>query len=366
MSDAPQGPGWWQASDDKWYPPPRPDMPGEEAATEPISAAPPGDPTAAASGGYAPQPPPTTPYGSPGAPMPGAPGAPGAPGVPPTSGGYSPYGGMPPTAPPSGGDNRTPLFVALGVLATAALVGLILVVSSGGDGDDPPPSSSTTVDSPETTGGTETTEGTDTTDDTSAPPADGELALGDKNFTISFDQLSEQDRVSYGFMVENTSDQVAVGLSASIAFKDAQGTVIGTDEELVNVILPGASFGIGDAGIEVDGEPVDMEVTLSEPTSWESPDDFGEITTSGVNTTIDDWGAPTTSFTAESTYDRQLDSPYAYVIYRNSAGEIVGGAWSTMQFLQANGSTTGEVMALYTIDNIDDSQTEVYIDAGFF
>src|SRR2546423_15608265 len=24
MSDQPQGPGWWQASDDKWYPPPAP------------------------------------------------------------------------------------------------------------------------------------------------------------------------------------------------------------------------------------------------------------------------------------------------------------------------------------------------------
>ena len=33
MSDTPQGPDWWQASDDKWYPPPRPDMPGDADAT---------------------------------------------------------------------------------------------------------------------------------------------------------------------------------------------------------------------------------------------------------------------------------------------------------------------------------------------
>ena len=33
MSDTPQGPDWWQASDDKWYPPPRPEMPGTADAT---------------------------------------------------------------------------------------------------------------------------------------------------------------------------------------------------------------------------------------------------------------------------------------------------------------------------------------------
>ena len=38
MSDVPQGPGWWRASDDKWYPPPRPTMPGEEAAVAASSA----------------------------------------------------------------------------------------------------------------------------------------------------------------------------------------------------------------------------------------------------------------------------------------------------------------------------------------
>lgn len=362
MSDAPQGPGWWQASDDKWYPPPRPEMPGEQAVTEPVAPAPGTIPPGPVpSGGYT-QPPPTTPYGtSPGGPAPGGP-VPGAqvPGTYP-----SPYGMPPSGPPPSSSDNRTPLFVALGVVAAVALVGLILLVVSSGDGDDDDTatSSSTTVDTTDTTAPPDDT--TEPTDDTQGPPSSGELARGEQGFTISFDQLSDQDMLSYGFVVENTTDQVAVGISAAIAFKDDAGTVIASDEELVNVLLPGATFGIGDSGIEVDGEAVEMEVTISEPSSWESPDGFGEITTSGINTTIDDYGAPTTAFTAESTYDEQLDSPYAYVIYRNAGGDIIGGAWGTMQFLQPNGSTTGEVNALYTIDDIDDAQTQVFIDAGF-
>jgi hypothetical protein len=356
MSDAPQGPGWWQASDDKWYPPPRPEMPGEEAATQPVTTSPPG---AVPSGGY-PQQPPTTPYGT-GPPMAGSPVG----GTPPPGATPSPYGMPPPGPPPGGGDNRTPLFVALGVLGAAAFVGLLLVVmSNDDDGGGPSPSSSTTIDTTETTGGTEPPDTEPS--GPQGPPADGELAINEQNFTVSFDQLSDQDTLSYGFIVENTTDQVAVGVNAAIAFKDEAGTVIGSDEELVNVIRPGATFGIGDSGIEVDGDAVDMEVTISEPTSWESADSYGEITVSGINTTIDDYGAPTTAFTAESTYEEQLDSPYAYVIYRNASGDIVGGAWSTMQFLQPNGSTTGEVSALYTIEDIDDTKTEVFVDAGFF
>jgi hypothetical protein len=77
MSDTPQGPGWWQASDDKWYPPPRPTMPGEETAPAtaattvapqygaPTSGGFPAGPPTAVSGGFAP---------------PGS--APGAPGMP--------------------------------------------------------------------------------------------------------------------------------------------------------------------------------------------------------------------------------------------------------------------------------------------
>ncbi|MGH9232518.1 MAG: hypothetical protein ACRD0R_04140, partial [Acidimicrobiales bacterium] len=42
MSDTPQGPDWWQASDDKWYPPPRPDMPGvaDTTVAAPVMAGP--------------------------------------------------------------------------------------------------------------------------------------------------------------------------------------------------------------------------------------------------------------------------------------------------------------------------------------
>jgi hypothetical protein len=48
MSDQSQGEGWWQASDGKWYPPPRPDAPAPPT-TQPF-----GEPTGAPSEAYGP------------------------------------------------------------------------------------------------------------------------------------------------------------------------------------------------------------------------------------------------------------------------------------------------------------------------
>jgi hypothetical protein len=329
-------------------------MPGEEMGTSPIAGI--------SSESYQ-QAPPTTPYGPPVA---GQPGAPGMPGAPLPSGQPSPYAGLPPHAPPGAGQNRTPLFVALGVLAAVVFVGIIIIATNDGGGggggattttSDSVPVDDTTVSTP--------VDPPDDPDDTSAPPADGDIALTEQNFTVSMDELTETDTLAYGFVVENTTDQAATNVSMQIGFLDESGTVVADDTQLLNVLMPGQTFGLGNSGVEVRGDPVEMQVTLSDPT-WASPDAYGEITTSGISTSIDDtYGAPSTSFTAESTYDEQLDGPYAYVIYRNSDGEIVGGAWSTMTFLQADGSSTGEVNTYYTIDGVDESQTEVYIDPGF-
>jgi len=78
MSEQSQGPGWWQASDGKWYPPEQaPAAP--PPSTQPIGATPPAGPPPAGSPPAGPPP-----AGPPGAPVgPTGPGGPGAPVVPP-------------------------------------------------------------------------------------------------------------------------------------------------------------------------------------------------------------------------------------------------------------------------------------------
>lgn len=74
MSDYPEGPGWWQASDHKWYPPES--FPSDAPAQQPEPTTPSyGQPPAAAQ-------PPGMPPGQGIPPAPGAAGYPGAPGYP--------------------------------------------------------------------------------------------------------------------------------------------------------------------------------------------------------------------------------------------------------------------------------------------
>ncbi len=114
MSETPAGPGWWQASDGRWYPP----------EAHPAAAPPP------------PPPPPPPP----------------APGTPP--GGYAgPPSGPPFTGPPAPLPKKRGLLIAVVVILLAAMLGaagaLVIVLNS--DGDDEPTGDPVTlepVDSP--------------------------------------------------------------------------------------------------------------------------------------------------------------------------------------------------------------------------
>lgn len=138
-----QGPGWWQASDGRWYPPeqhpdhvPAPPAPDAPSAPEaPTSATPPGawappEPeqarTSPAPPGWAPTAPPI------GAPMPG-PGSPGSvppgaapPGSPPAWGTAPPPG---PGAPAPAPSSKKPLIIVLVLVAVLAVVGIVGVAA---------------------------------------------------------------------------------------------------------------------------------------------------------------------------------------------------------------------------------------------
>jgi hypothetical protein len=112
MSDTPQGPGWWLASDGKWYPP--------EQWTGPPNTHPPGQGAAEpASPAQAGQPVPTWQSGSPG--QAGTPGQPPAYGPSPWPGSAPPvppgYGTFPSGATPYG----QPMYVAAGGSSTNGL-----------------------------------------------------------------------------------------------------------------------------------------------------------------------------------------------------------------------------------------------------
>jgi hypothetical protein len=356
MSDVPQGPGWWQASDDKWYPPPRPTMPGEDQ--QPGGVAPSAPPEGMAPPAGAPSGPG---FGPPMAPPPGAPmGPPGAP-----MGGPPSYGGYPQGPPPGGGQNRTPLFVALGVVAVAALLGVGLVVAGGGDDDDDPTPSSieTATTSPDDTTGTTGPDSTSEPNEPSEPGSAEDIEVVETGFTNFVAQYDEVNHVSYGYVLENTGDEPVSNIEVTVTLKDGDGTVVSSDTDTIYLIQPGAKVGLGDEPYEEIAEVAEMEVQASVPSYTEPAEELGEITAGDISTTEDSsWK---TTFTATSTYEVQLDGPYAYVIYRNTAGDIVGGSYGFMNVVEAGGSTSGEVTSYEPIPGVDPAKTEVYVDPGY-
>ena len=366
MSDVPQGPGWWQASDDKWYPPPRPAMPGEEAAdgtpaeTQPF--APPGGPPSGPPGGMPPAAPPFDTSPGYGAPLGGPPGVGGPPGT-------GPYG-----VPPQGGGagNRTPLFVALGVVAAAVLVGLIIVLSGGGDDD---PETEETRSTETTSGQSTTTEGgggggggsTTTTEGSGGGGGGGtsgveSVEVVDSGFSMVRDFANDLV-ASYGFVLENTGSEDQTDLQVSVALYDANDTVVGSGSHTVAILRAGERIGMGDTPLDaLSAEVATMEVQVGESGFPATTVPDGTFTVSGISVSSDEYGTEA-AFTVESTYSEQVDSPYVYAVFRNAGGDIVGGGFSFLDFVPANGRVAGTVTSYTPLP--DASTAEVYVDQGY-
>src|SRR3954452_13173328 len=151
MSDATQGPGWWQATDGKWYPPEQhPDLgnptePVESVApTEAVPPTAPPAPPAPPTQVIAPVPPPVPP-GPPIGPPPGA--------VP---------GGPPP------GSNRGKIIAIVAVIAAIVIVAALLLANR--DSDDTKvaasDSHSSATEQTDATDATDSSDSTDSTDET--------------------------------------------------------------------------------------------------------------------------------------------------------------------------------------------------------
>lgn len=193
--------------------------------------------------------------------------------------------------------------------------------------------------------------------------------------------------VSYGFVVENTSDQVITSLPITYRFLDAAGEVIVEhrtafsddddtgDTESIPVLRPGERVGIG--GMKYPGRPgaAEIQVEIGEPGDW-MPEavwyevngygrrDRGELTITDLDVRPGDDNEPVTTFTVESSFEQDWQPTAVYVVFYNSDGEVIGGADDAFSVgrIPADGATSGEV-ALddpLEVPGIDPSRTEVY------
>ena len=424
MSDTQQGPEWWQASDGKWYPPPRPDWPAPTeaepvvpVASPPSSATPPepttpptaptevaAEPAAVPSTPPEPTAPPTeavaapepmspvVPMAPPDAtevapPVEPAPGAtqpafpdPTTAGVPPTSLETAAFPPGPPGVGPSpSGDpfgtpdkNKTPLIVG-GVIAAVIALVLAFVVFGSGDDDDPVSAGDTTSTS---TNAPEDKEGEPDPvppPDSGFPefvdPADADpMEVDETGFVLVPDEFDDGvTNASYGLVITNPNTGLAAtSVEVTIGLFDDAGTAVETETSFVSGLLGGQSVGLGDFLRDVPGNIVRIDVTAEASQLVRTGDLGGELTVSDTAITQEEFGGITVTSKVSSTFEERQENLPLYGVFRNEAGGLVGGTQSILAFVEGGGTSTAELRSFANIPGITSADVSVTLSAENF
>lgn len=218
------------------------------------------------------------------------------------------------------------------------------------------------------------------------PPDGGALTVAETGFSSEPNQQEAADILSYGVVVTNTSEFVALDAVVSIRLLDAGGDPIDeisgepTDRparrQTVTRLLPGERLGFGGTvphhGAGVADLAVDIETATWSPVSeqfwWSHP-----VTTSDV-TTQDTAGASVLRFAVNAAYTREMIPGELVIggrftaIFRDGSGAVVGGAdcchagGGDAPVEIPPGESQGQLILDYgTPAGADDARTEVYL-----
>lgn len=166
-----------------------------------------------------------------------------------------------------------------------------------------------------------------------------------------------EDRLGYGFLVQNTNQNAAIVNSEyQVAVYDANGVVLETDTGYLDYIFPNQSTGVGGEVYLDEGALVDrIEIQLSDGDA-ETTEIMDTITVAKEDFTRDDYS---TYAVAELTspYDRRANNIRISAIYFDENSKIVGGGYSYVTFLEGNSSSGAYVSGTSTVDA---SQVKIY------
>lgn len=187
---------------------------------------------------------------------------------------------------------------------------------------------------------------------TTTAPKRVDLELVNKGFA----QVSE-DTTGYGALIRNpNTDQAASYVNVNTSFFDEAGTVMGSQSDVLSVILPGQTVAVA-SGTDVVGiARMDVQVFAD---TWEKMDGpVGEFTVEGVQTVPEEYGGVRTTGLLKSTFAEDLESVELTSVYYDTAGAILGGTFTYADFVPANGSIGFELSTFNDIPNL--GKTEVY------
>lgn len=193
-------------------------------------------------------------------------------------------------------------------------------------------------------------------------PDGGELRVVESGVSVFTDPSDGDRQLTWGVVLENTSDHVAVSTDVRAHAVDDAGERVATGwgwrrvlgPETVVQVAPGARFSLGHTAELTGGEPADLEVEVS-GSQWVPADAVGIVFPTLEATAVAvPGGADSTRLDLDvsSSLDEELEARVSAVM-RDQSGEVIGG------FSRQN-SVHGDSQGLMNLDAGTSSRKVLY------
>jgi hypothetical protein len=158
-----------------------------------------------------------------------------------------------------------------------------------------------------------------------------------------FGQQLDRREVGWGFLVENTNVEAGIERAKyTVTLFDDQGYVIGTDYGYITLLLPGETLGIAGGIYPPEGYfPEKIVVQVLSGSAVEL--DAREFFAADDATFVDDEYYPKVTGRITNLTDETLDDVIVSAIAYNDGGDIIGGGYTYVDFVPANGNAAAEV-----------------------
>lgn len=181
--------------------------------------------------------------------------------------------------------------------------------------------------------------------------SDCDVEIAKAGFTIS------NGYIHYAIVLHNNSGEKAIEyLTYRFTAKDENGVILGTGDQVLNVIYPGQDYVWGGIGCEVPEMPALVEFEVLNPedcniknTSQLSHPEYKPLKVQNVNCRVDQFSGYKFLGEVYNSNDYDISQAGVFVVLKNETGAIIGGEMTFVDNIRA------ESKAAFEIDYFDET-----------
>lgn len=150
--------------------------------------------------------------------------------------------------------------------------------------------------------------------------------------------------VAYGMVIENPGEAALIDSQYQVTIYDAEGTILGTDDGSIAVILPGQRLGIAGTVYLNEGQVTDKVEIVIESGEAAETDFNAPLTTEKVSYSRESYW-PTALGLVTNPFDQEIAYVQVWGVAYDSADNIIGGGSNSISYIAA-GSSAGVEMGI--------------------